>query len=116
MSFEAGGGKTICLEGGEHRFRIIVYQVSVYHDCASLLSMWLLKTLERPFSYQVLHSGILVVSSAASHRSSETLKILLEGAIAKFHVFMYACVYLFFTVVNQNTEQYFPKGVLLMLS
>lgn len=96
MSFEADEGKTICLEGGEHRFHINVYQVLVIMSiCASLLSMWLLKPLERPFSYQALHGGILVASTAASQRTNEMLKILLEGVIVKLHVFMYVCVCLF---------------------
>lgn len=42
-----------------------------------------------------MHGGVLVASTAASHRTNETLKILLEGVIAKLYVFMYVFVYLF---------------------
>lgn len=79
--------------------------------CASLLSMWLLKPLEGPFSYQALHGGMLAASTAASHRTNETLKTLLEGVMAKLHVFMYVCACLY--VFNCGKSKYlavFSRG------
>lgn len=74
--------------------------------------MWLLKPFERPFSYQALHGGILVASTAASHRTNEMLKILLEEVIAKLHVFIYVCVCLF--IFRCGTSKYlavFSQGI-----
>lgn len=94
MGFKAARGKAICLEGGEHRFRITVGRVSVYHEysCQSAQRV-ATQSLGEAF---LLRGGILVASTAASHWTDEALQILLERVIAKLHVFMYVCLGLFF--------------------